>query len=128
MEWTQQISGWWMDYLAVATVLLGFVLIARRVIRQPEQRMAMAWSAMVGLVGLAACCAVPGWPRLALFVHSQAATESARVTSPAVIDSISEPKMVNGFLAREDFERRQAVKSLRPSAVVRSQLHDSEPE
>src|SRR6478735_7268718 len=73
MEWTRQIAHWWVDYLAAATALLAIVLIAGGVIRQPAQRMAMAWSATIVLLVLAVCCAVPGWPRLALVANASEA-------------------------------------------------------
>ena len=84
MEWTQQIAHWWVDYLAAATVLLAVVLIAGSVIRQPAQRMAMAWSATIALLVLAVCCAMPVWPRLALFADSHGAENRESVTRPGI--------------------------------------------
>ncbi len=69
MGWMEQLAAWWVDYLAMATVLLVVVLAVGFAMRQPVQRMTMAWSAMVALVVLAVCCSVPGWPRWA--VHSR---------------------------------------------------------
>jgi|1185.fasta_scaffold137082_2 hypothetical protein len=65
MTWMQPIAAWWLDYFAGATILLFVVLVAGRVIHQPVQRMALAWSAIIGLLVLAVCCAAPTWPRVA---------------------------------------------------------------
>jgi beta-lactamase regulating signal transducer with metallopeptidase domain len=64
MTWMQPFAAWWLDFFAGATVLLAVVLIAGLRITQPVQRMAMGWSAIVGLFVLAACCAAPNWPRV----------------------------------------------------------------
>jgi hypothetical protein len=82
MEWTQAIVHWSVDYLATATVLIASVLVAGSVIRQPAQRMAMAWSATIALLVLAVCCAAPGWPRLAVVANAQDAEAPEAVTKP----------------------------------------------
>jgi hypothetical protein len=91
MSWTQQLAAWWIDFFAAATVLLIVVLVAGWIIRQPVQRMAMAWSAMIALAVLAVCCAAPGWPRVAIFVK-KATVEQPLLTPPPPMQPIESPQ------------------------------------
>ena len=59
-------SHWLADYYAVATfVFLGTGLIMV-VLRQPARRLAVAWTALGGLVALSVLGAIPFWPRTSL--------------------------------------------------------------
>lgn len=66
MKWTHLLVAWWSDFFVAATVLLVVTWIASCLIRQPVQRLTLAWSAMAALLVLLMCCAAPGWPRMDL--------------------------------------------------------------
>src|SRR5262245_26875050 len=60
------VAQWSIDFAALATVLLAVVLASRWIVRSPGERMAIAWSAWLGLAALAVATALPQWPRLPL--------------------------------------------------------------
>jgi beta-lactamase regulating signal transducer with metallopeptidase domain len=61
------LAAWLVDFAALASVLLAVAIGARWLVRGLAERMAIDWSAWLGLALLAAFTALPGWPRLALF-------------------------------------------------------------
>lgn len=60
------VAAWLIDYFAAATVVFAGALAVRLVLRQPAARMAVAWSACVGLALLAVLTALPAWPRVGI--------------------------------------------------------------
>ena len=60
------VNEWLVDYFLAATTRDGRGLGLRMLLRQPAARMAVAWSACLGLVALAVLTALPSWPRVAL--------------------------------------------------------------
>ena len=63
-ELLSTLSLWLCDYFLVATALLSAAMLAGWRIRQPAQRMALAWGTMAGLSVLAVAAALPNWPRM----------------------------------------------------------------
>jgi beta-lactamase regulating signal transducer with metallopeptidase domain len=59
-------AGLLLDYYLAAAVLLLLVLCAGKLLRQPVERMAVAWGTVAGLFLLIALCALPAWPRISL--------------------------------------------------------------
>jgi beta-lactamase regulating signal transducer with metallopeptidase domain len=62
-ELLSSLSAWLVDFLALATALLAVVALALWRLKQPAQRLALAWGTMLGLTALAIATAVPDWPR-----------------------------------------------------------------
>ncbi|MEX2176406.1 MAG: M56 family metallopeptidase [Pirellulaceae bacterium] len=64
---------WLIDFLVLATALLSAVLALRMVLREPAQRVALAWAAWLGMGLLGVLVALPAWPRQPLgdFVNFQ---------------------------------------------------------
>jgi len=60
----ESVAQWLVDYLAAATLLLAAALALRTFVRQPAARMAVAWSACLGLIAMALLTAWPTWPRV----------------------------------------------------------------
>lgn len=83
------LSLWLVDYLIVATALLTVAAGALWRIRQPAQRMTLAWGTMAGLTVLAVATALPSWPRLD--VRKWAALNS-RSESESLLEPVVEIK------------------------------------
>ena len=64
-------SRWLWDYQLLATLLLIAVLVVGKLIAQPARRMAVDWSAAMGLLILAVLCAMPGWSIVHLLASSR---------------------------------------------------------
>jgi|GEM_PF-6478651 len=58
----------WIDYYLAATLLLCLVLCAGKLLRQPVERLALAWGTIVGLALLVPLCSLPEtkWPRISI--------------------------------------------------------------
>ncbi|MEX2027254.1 MAG: M56 family metallopeptidase, partial [Pirellulaceae bacterium] len=63
-ELLSALSLWVIDYLVVATALLAAAAFALWCLRQPAQRIVIAWGTMGGLTLLAVATALPNWPRI----------------------------------------------------------------
>jgi beta-lactamase regulating signal transducer with metallopeptidase domain/tetratricopeptide (TPR) repeat protein/5-hydroxyisourate hydrolase-like protein (transthyretin family) len=60
-EFVDSFAYWLADYSLTTTVLLAVVLAVLTRMKQPAKRMAVAKGTLLGLVLLAALCAMPGW-------------------------------------------------------------------
>ena len=63
----EQFALWLADFSLLSGVLLAAVLVALALLRQPVQRLAVAKSALVAILLLAALSALPGWSVVHLF-------------------------------------------------------------
>jgi beta-lactamase regulating signal transducer with metallopeptidase domain len=74
------------DYFVVATALLAAAALAGWRIRQPAQRMALAWGTMAGLTVLAVATALPNWPRIDVrqWVATQTFSDHEPLLEPVV--------------------------------------------
>jgi Zn-dependent protease with chaperone function/protocatechuate 3,4-dioxygenase beta subunit len=70
------LAGWLADFYLLATLLLLLAFVGWRSIRQPVHRLTVAWAVMIELALLAAICASPAWPRLALTAAAPEQTAS----------------------------------------------------
>ena len=82
------LAGWLADFYLLATLLLLLAFVGWRSIRQPVHRLTVAWAVMIELALLAAICASPAWPRLAL--TAAAPERSTGDSSPPPIARSSE--------------------------------------
>ncbi len=80
--------AWLADFYLLATLLMLIAVIARRWIRQPEQRLTVGWIVSVELTALAVACVMPFWPRILL---RAAAAQKPAVESPKVADDAPLP-------------------------------------
>jgi beta-lactamase regulating signal transducer with metallopeptidase domain len=78
--WSEALGYWLADVYAVSTIVLLAAGVALSVSRQPARRLALAWSALVGLSALTIVAALPGWPRANW--AAQRPTHSETIASP----------------------------------------------
>ena len=52
---------WLADYYLLSMAMLAVALNALLMIRQPAKRRAVTQAVLIGLIALAALCAIPGW-------------------------------------------------------------------
>ncbi|HEY2839479.1 MAG TPA: M56 family metallopeptidase, partial [Pirellulales bacterium] len=71
-----------LDYYVAGSLLLTAVLGVMAILRQPVERMTVAWGAMLGLIALAVLCALPAWPRISL--ASRADATATQVATSAI--------------------------------------------
>lgn len=62
-ELLSALANWLADVLILATALLAVAGLVMWRLKQPAQRMALAWATMAGLTALIVATAVPAWPR-----------------------------------------------------------------
>ena len=62
--WTETVLPWLADFYILSTLVLIGVLAAMWLIRQPVQRIGVAWATMANLAALGIICALPYWPRI----------------------------------------------------------------
>ncbi|MCI0335751.1 MAG: carboxypeptidase regulatory-like domain-containing protein [Planctomycetes bacterium] len=76
-------AHWLADYYLLSTVLLVLAVAALVAVKQPAKRRAVTQSTLIGLVLLAALCALPGWSLMSL--------TSNRPTASLNIQTIEQP-------------------------------------
>jgi hypothetical protein len=59
---TDMCAVWLADFYIAATLLLAATFVVNRFLRQPVQRLAVAWATTIGLGGLIVLCALPDRP------------------------------------------------------------------
>lgn len=75
-------SHWLADFYLLATVLLALTVATLVIIKQPAKRRAITQSTLVGLVLLAALCALPGWSLLSLTSIHPNASRNVEIVEP----------------------------------------------
>ena len=60
------LAHWLVDVYVMSSVVLGLAYLAFVLSRQPAQRVAVVWCALIGLAGLLFLTVLPAWPRLSL--------------------------------------------------------------
>jgi hypothetical protein len=87
--WIDEVAAWLIDFGLLATILLATTVMTGLTVRQPVQRILLAWTTLVGLLILAVLCAAPFWPRLVRFTPQSgsrmAAEQPERHVTPDVI-------------------------------------------
>ena len=66
MTFLREFVAWLADYYAASTALLLLLGITRACLRQPIQRMVLAWATLISLTALLVLSAIPTWPRISL--------------------------------------------------------------
>lgn len=116
------------DFFVFATLLLLAALAAMRRITQPARRLALAWSTVLTLAGLAVFCVLPDWPRFSLAPSASAAVDVttgagvAPVTDNGVQGDVSFDKQDDGrwrssqLLPDEEFTLTLDAEGYRPKS------------
>ncbi len=95
-------ARWLSDYYLLATIVLAVVLLVGKLVAQPAQRLAVHWSAAVGLLLLAGLCVMPHWSVVHLY--------SAPLESPTgEIDQQAPPLAADTTVPPSDLPMQQPV-------------------
>jgi len=89
--WTIAFETWLIDFSLHSTLLLVITASATLLMKQPVQRLALAWSTVGGLGVLAILCAIPGWPRF-------------EIASPLQQQTAAQPAVATHRVERRSFE------------------------
>ncbi len=89
--WMNHFQWWIIDFQGAATLLLAGTLIGVRLLRQPVQRVALAWVTSLGLAFLCIVAAVPAWPRFHALERTSAG-RPADFPTPKVSEASSRTK------------------------------------
>lgn len=66
MNAIQLLTVWLVDFQILAALLLTIALVLRCCLRQPAERLVVAWGSWLGVLALAVATAMPVWPRVSL--------------------------------------------------------------
>jgi beta-lactamase regulating signal transducer with metallopeptidase domain len=83
------LTHWLADLLLLGSVLLLLAHLALPLLRQPEQRMTLAWGVILGLWVLMVVAAFPQWPRQSLWLgQHQEESQPSLAVSPVIISPV----------------------------------------
>jgi len=84
----EQIVSWLLDYYLAATGLLLLGMAARRLMRQPARRMAVAWGVFTSLMLAALLVSAPEWPRWQIGLFAPQTGESPAPLSEGTLGAL----------------------------------------
>ena len=80
MTFLREFVAWLADYYAASTALLLLLGITRACLRQPIQRMVLAWATLISLTALLVLSAIPTWPRISLPPKVETRSDRPRIS------------------------------------------------
>ena len=96
----QMLTVWLVDFQILSALLLAIALALRCFLRQPAERLVVAWGTWLGVLALALAAAMPAGPRLSIdslpgYTFERPALETIEVAATELIeiDTVQEPDL-----------------------------------